>query len=149
MKVAIGKITEQGLRLDERIPAALLNLDGFDLKFVDYLKVDAFFNKIYSEVISKVEITAHCQITCSRCLVEVGQIKKYGSQKTYPLNKLGNFLDINDQIREEILLNFSLKVLCSPDCRGICPNCGRNLNWGKCDCLNEKSSFKEVNNGTS
>ncbi|MCF7870522.1 MAG: YceD family protein [Candidatus Omnitrophica bacterium] len=135
MKVAIGKITEQGLKLDEKIPAALLNLDGFDLKFVDYLTVEAVFNKIYSEITSKVDIRAHCQITCSRCLIEVGQIKKYGFQKSYQLNKLGDFLDINDQIREEILLNFSLKVLCSPDCQGLCPCCGRNLNWGECNCL--------------
>jgi uncharacterized protein len=145
MKVAVGKITEQGLRLDEKIPAASLSLDGFDLKFVDCLKVEAVFTKIYSEVISKIEITAYCQISCSRCLVEVGQIKKYGSQKTYQLNKLGNFLDINDQIREEILLNFSLKVLCTPGCQGLCSCCGRNLNWGECNCSKSQQANKLTN----
>ncbi|MCF7886953.1 MAG: DUF177 domain-containing protein [Candidatus Omnitrophica bacterium] len=136
MKIAVRKITEEGISLDEKTLAKLWNLDGFDLKFVDYIKVRGNFKKIYNEIISNVNVVAPCQIRCSRCLVEVCQIRKYNFQKSYFLDNLGSFLDIDYDIREEILLNFSLKVLCSSDCLGLCSRCGKNLNWGRCNCLN-------------
>ncbi|MFO8053430.1 MAG: DUF177 domain-containing protein [Candidatus Omnitrophota bacterium] len=150
MKIAVRKITEEGIRLDEKIPAKLWNLDGFDLKFVDCIKVRGNFKKIYNEIISNVNVVAHCQIRCSRCLVEVCQIRKYNFQKNYSLDDLGSFLDINYDIREEILLNFPLKVLCSHSCQGLCSCCGRNLNWRKCNCsksqqINKLTNYKLIN----
>ncbi len=136
MKIAVKKITGEGVEFLEKIPANLLNLDGFDLKFVDCVKVKAEFRRIYNEIISKVDIVAPSEVTCSRCLSRVCQIKYYDFQKSYSLNELGNFLNIDQDIREEILLNFPLKSLCSSDCKGLCPSCGRNLNWKKCNCLN-------------
>lgn len=136
MKIAVKKINEEGIELIEKIPANLLNLDGFDLNFIDFIKVKGKFTKIYSEIISKVEITTHCEVICSRCRNQVCQTKDYSFQRSYQVNKLGNFLNIAEEIREEILLNFSLKALCTPDCKGLCLRCGRNLNWGKCNCLN-------------
>ncbi|MDD6168654.1 MAG: DUF177 domain-containing protein, partial [Lachnospiraceae bacterium] len=32
------------------------------------------------------------------------------------------------------LVNWPAKVLCKPDCKGICPKCGTNLNLETCDC---------------
>ena len=43
-------------------------------------------------------------------------------------------LDITDIVRESILAELPLKILCVEDCRGLCPKCGKNLNQGQCDC---------------
>ncbi len=43
-------------------------------------------------------------------------------------------LDLDELLREDILLDMPSKFLCSPDCRGICPKCGKNLNEGPCGC---------------
>lgn len=43
-------------------------------------------------------------------------------------------LDITDIIREAIMAELPLKVLCRDDCRGLCPKCGINLNQGQCKC---------------
>ena len=43
-------------------------------------------------------------------------------------------LDLDDYIREEVQLFLPSKVLCKPDCKGLCSNCGKNLNLGDCDC---------------
>ncbi|MCF7873781.1 MAG: DUF177 domain-containing protein [Candidatus Omnitrophica bacterium] len=136
MKIAVKKITEEGLSLDEKVPVESWNLDGFDLKFIDCIKIQGEFKKIYNEIISKIGIKTHCQIRCSRCLTEVCQVRSYSFEKSYSLDELNNFLNIDQDIREEILLNFPLKVLCSSRCQGLCPRCGRNLNWGRCNCLN-------------
>ena len=43
-------------------------------------------------------------------------------------------LDLDELIRADILLELPTKFLCSPDCKGLCPKCGRNLNEGPCGC---------------
>ncbi|MDE6992731.1 MAG: DUF177 domain-containing protein [Lachnospiraceae bacterium] len=46
----------------------------------------------------------------------------------------GYHLNVDELIKNELLLNWPLKVLCREDCRGICKTCGRNLNDGGCGC---------------
>ena len=43
-------------------------------------------------------------------------------------------LDIIDLIREQFVLALPMKPLCSDSCRGLCPQCGTNLNKSQCDC---------------
>ena len=47
-------------------------------------------------------------------------------------------IDLKEDVREAIILAFPLKPLCRPECRGLCPHCGRNLNEEKCECREEK-----------
>jgi uncharacterized protein len=46
-------------------------------------------------------------------------------------------LDVDLMILEQIELSVPMKFLCKEDCRGLCPNCGANLNDGPCRCLPE------------
>ncbi|MCH5276245.1 MAG: DUF177 domain-containing protein [Desulfovibrionaceae bacterium] len=43
-------------------------------------------------------------------------------------------LDVAAFLWEEFSLALPLKPLCSPQCRGVCPLCGKNLNEGPCGC---------------
>jgi uncharacterized protein len=43
-------------------------------------------------------------------------------------------LDLDEPIRQYGLLAEPLKPLCRPDCAGLCPSCGANLNDGPCGC---------------
>jgi len=43
-------------------------------------------------------------------------------------------LDLREALREELLLAVPQFVECRPDCRGLCPACGANLNAGPCGC---------------
>ncbi len=47
---------------------------------------------------------------------------------------LGNNINAEKMIIDNICLNLPLKHLCSIDCKGLCPSCGKNLNDGCCDC---------------
>lgn len=44
-------------------------------------------------------------------------------------------LDITDLLREQFQLALPMKPLCSEACRGLCPECGTNLNRTQCDCV--------------
>jgi uncharacterized protein len=46
----------------------------------------------------------------------------------------GNGLELNDVLREIVLLALPMRVVCSEACRGICPVCGRNRNQTDCGC---------------
>ena len=43
-------------------------------------------------------------------------------------------LDVEVLVYNELLMNQPEKVLCKPDCKGICKKCGKDLNGGECGC---------------
>jgi len=47
-------------------------------------------------------------------------------------------LDISQEIRDALLLSIPLKRLCSDSCKGLCINCGTNLNRESCQCADRK-----------
>lgn len=46
----------------------------------------------------------------------------------------GDMIDLSALVREEALLALSSRPLCREDCRGLCPQCGINLNVETCSC---------------
>jgi uncharacterized protein len=47
---------------------------------------------------------------------------------------LDDVIDLKQLMEEQFYLALPMKPLCRPDCKGLCPNCGTNLNVGTCDC---------------
>jgi uncharacterized protein len=43
-------------------------------------------------------------------------------------------LDLDEMAVADIILELPSKILCTPDCKGLCPRCGTNLNQTTCDC---------------
>lgn len=43
-------------------------------------------------------------------------------------------LVLEDVLREQVLLTLPARTLCRPDCKGLCPHCGQNLNAEPCTC---------------
>ncbi|MHB1022558.1 MAG: YceD family protein [Acidobacteriaceae bacterium] len=41
---------------------------------------------------------------------------------------------LEDVLREQVLLSLPARTLCKPDCKGLCPRCGQNLNQETCNC---------------
>jgi DUF177 domain-containing protein len=46
----------------------------------------------------------------------------------------GEGLQLEDVLREQILLALPLRVVCKEECKGLCPHCGKNLNYEQCSC---------------
>ena len=53
----------------------------------------------------------------------------------FPLE--GDSADLEDIVRTVFVLNMDSKLLCKPDCQGLCCRCGKNLNDGPCGCQKE------------
>ena len=46
----------------------------------------------------------------------------------------GEGILLEDVLREQVLLALPLKIICRDDCKGLCPQCGKNLNQEQCSC---------------
>jgi uncharacterized protein len=55
-----------------------------------------------------------------------------------------HILDISEVLRQAVLLEVPIQVLCRPDCAGLCQTCGQDLNEGTCDCPDEDSDARWV-----
>ena len=56
-------------------------------------------------------------------------------ETVFPLE--GDSADLEEIVRTIFVLNLDSKLLCKPDCKGLCCRCGKNLNDGPCGCQNE------------
>jgi DUF177 domain-containing protein len=87
-------------------------------------------------------VTAPWTGTCRRCLVpltgrlEVPVRELYteggDGEDTYPL--AGDEVDLEPLARDAVLLDLPVAPLCRPNCKGLCPICGADLNEVTCGC---------------
>jgi uncharacterized protein len=81
---------------------------------------------------------------CRRCATAVGgelviavneRFGEDGSDddELYPI--IDDTLDLGPLLRDAIVLELPATPLCRPDCLGLCPHCGADLNEGACDCV--------------
>ena len=47
----------------------------------------------------------------------------------------GNGIDVDEIVKEQVLLAVPTRMLCREDCKGICPECGNDRNTGECNCV--------------
>lgn len=89
------------------------------------------------------ELNAEVEGQCTRCLDEaiIRLTLPIEELFVYPQEPDAEFfvpdtglIDLAPLIREEVIVQTPIMVLCQPDCAGLCPNCGANLNDGTCNC---------------
>lgn len=102
-------------------------------------------------------ITANMTLDCTRCLTPISRELDLpfeavfvetpedgsGDKELVDLDLVespvsGDSLNIADVIREQILLDLPEQVFCTDDCKGLCPQCGANLNLIDCNCENDE-----------
>ena len=71
---------------------------------------------------------------CARCLDDI-RVTIAVKDLCFHFEKVRDLeVDLTDDVREELLLAVPSCFYCSPDCKGICPMCGTNLNHASCSC---------------
>ena len=101
-----------------------------------------------------VHVTAALEDRCSRCLADVSLPVTVDFQEEFvpvvdimtgarvhlseseDAFRIGPdfFLDLREALRQYTLMGGPAKPLCRPDCAGLCPTCGADLNQGPCAC---------------
>lgn len=135
MKIDINQIPAEGLFLTEDIGPADWDLETDIVKFLGSVKIKGEVTRITNAVTVDLEANGVMRMNCSRCLKEFEVNFQKPLKLNYIANKSEPIIDLTPDIREEIILGYPIKPLCSLDCKGICPKCGKNLNEGKCNCV--------------
>jgi uncharacterized protein len=134
MKIDVRQIHPDGLVLEEALGASQYELETDIVKFSKPIKVRAVISKITNAVTANLSLNASMHMNCSRCLEEFEVNFEKKLRLSYPVDKSEAVIDLGPDIREAIIFDYPIKPLCSPDCKGLCLECGKNLNEGICDC---------------
>jgi len=134
VKIDALRIPPEGINLQEEFWPADMDLETQVISFRGPLKAEAAVEKITNAVSVMVHVVATAQSTCSRCLEEFEIAIDKNIALNYSSAREAPVIDINPDIREEIILDYPMKPLCRPDCKGLCSHCGKNLNKGGCNC---------------
>lgn len=81
------------------------------------------------------DFTAKVAFPIEAVLARTSDGEESEDEWVFPL--VGDSTDLEDIVRTVFVLNLSSKLLCRPDCKGLCPRCGKNLNDGPCGCQKE------------
>jgi len=134
MRIAVDSLGDNPVELEEDIPALTWNINSLDVKFIGNIHLNCKFTKISREIIVEITVDSVREIVCARCLRQVEKTQRQNFKRDYNIDSLKEFLDIDSDVREEMLLDFPMKVLCRPDCKGMCFGCGVDLNSESCRC---------------
>lgn len=134
MKIDIRQIPPEGLSLKEEIPAGELDSETEIVKFASPLQVAARVQRITNAVNVEVAVAGFILFICSRCLASFKRELKKSFRLNYQADNNAPIIELNPEIREEVMLDYPIKPLCRSDCRGLCAKCGKNLNEGGCSC---------------
>jgi uncharacterized protein len=132
MKIKIKELIEQQkIEFDENIDLRGLfsEDDG-----VIYLHVKG--TAVYTPNIAIVDCVINGEIEklCNKCL-EVS-VNKYTAElhQHYDINPFDQDILLDEDIRQAFLLELPLSYVCKESCKGLCPQCGTNLNISSCKC---------------
>lgn len=116
-----------------------------DLK-IEYLRGTLRLSRTKEGILVQATLQTAVQDHCVRCLDPVTNVIDFTVEElfsTYPLPEAefvvdeDAILDLGPLLRAEVLIEESHQVLCSADCKGLCPECGANLNHEACSCTHD------------
>ena len=174
MKLYIDRIPDEGFDIDYQEPT-----ESFDyLKHEEKGAGGIVSGPVHVKLLAKktsggVAINGRLQgnisVSCSRCLVkttldighdffyeclpaEAMEEKEELSSDSVDIHYYtGGEIDITALAQEQLTLVLPMRPLCKEDCKGLCPECGANLNMGDCGCQKgpvdlKFAALKKLNN---
>jgi uncharacterized protein len=126
-------------------------VEKFELEdpFFDNLKISLKLQKLHNQIFLETKLLIKARFECDRCNsifisnleTDYKMVYLFGNNPsdhesdniTYlPLD--ASEIKLDGDIRDYAMLAIPMKKLCKEDCKGLCPECGKNLNEGLCSC---------------
>ncbi len=164
MFIDINKIGVKGLWLQDSVCLDEGQLIEEDSCFLDDLEYTVHFSREDEKIKAKGRIKTTLALRCVYCLenFEMKVDSKFDII-LFPISKLdtahnsavsaeemeyiffdGEEIDLERILLEQVNLFLPFNPTCSSSCKGICPNCGINLNKNKCQCENSSKELSIV-----
>jgi uncharacterized protein len=154
MRIELDRLRETGDRFAHQYEPAELLLDEEHARLTEPPEITGRVQTSGHEVRLKGRITARAEIDCDRCLksvavpVETEFDVTYVPEEDYRASEAaelqeedlslsvfdGETIDVDELVREQLLLALPTRALCTEECKGLCPVCGADRNSDACDC---------------
>lgn len=160
LTLKLEDIPDEGLRLKWQedpldLSGYLEHLTEIDFTFESPLRSEASIKKVGQSVLIRGEVEAVLLLRCARCLKEFS----YPISSSYDLNLRplkgaafkeemdlsqseldiaffeGGEIELSEIACEQVFLEIPIQPLCQEGCKGLCPQCGTDLNVSTCQCV--------------
>ena len=158
MRIELEKLEESGGRFSRTYEIDQLTFDEHELQLIEPVSVEGRLRRKSEEVELRGKLRAKIAVPCGRCLksvelpIDVEFAERFTpavswkDQEQHELSENdlnlavfdGEAIELDDLVREEIVLALPGHVLCDEACKGLCPICGAGLNAGDCDCKSKQ-----------
>lgn len=156
----IDEIPEEGMKIEVSEKAEHFKIDPIEGVLNQDVVVSGILKKADNDVYFSGAVSTVWSVNCSRCLepilnrVETDMTADYVPKGNFPesntdmeLNEADidveyyteNKIDLTQSVYDQIMLSVPLATLCSETCKGLCSQCGTNLNIESCECGGEDS----------
>lgn len=122
--------------------------------YIGNYKTNVVLSKFDNQIILDAETGITANLICDRCANEFHSVIKSNFRNVYLfsvnikdaegekedvvfIHPDMDKIDLDADVRDFAILAVPMKKLCSEDCKGLCPKCGKNLNDGPCNCNEE------------
>jgi uncharacterized protein len=158
--ISVEELKLHPVSISETYPAGALDYHTADFRQSDRLKVRGTAELVGQDSIRfRGHLSTRIESTCARCLGRVDMPVECNFDLTYqPMAVIardeeiqvhaedlevgfygGPGIEVADVVTEQVNLFLPMQVVCSPDCRGLCPTCGANRNLEACNCAETPS----------
>jgi uncharacterized protein len=157
MIIDVDKLPEEGLKVCHDFEYFSADLVEENAVFLQPVQAELSIKKVGEEILIKGRINTRLSFICSRCLcpyefpIDAKFDLVYLPEELEVMNDQledkdidrffysGCKMDIEEVVLEQLNLTFPAKPLCSEDCQGLCPVCGKVIRNSKCGCVTEDS----------
>jgi uncharacterized protein len=154
MRIELDKLEERGGKFTRLYEANDLPLDDPEVRLIGPAEVSGRLQREGNEVALRGRLKSKLEVVCGRCLRPVElpiaadfserfvRAVSWAAEEQHELQAEdlnisvfdGEGIELDDLVREELLLAVPVNVLCREDCQGLCPICGTDRNLNPCQC---------------
>ena len=160
MRIDVENLAEAGRAFEHAYEPGALELDSESASLSREARVAGRASRRGEEIRVKGKIEAGIEVACDRCLAPIAvplevefetafipQERAAAAEENVELHAEdmglaafeGDAIDLDELVREQILLALPNRHLCREECRGLCPACGADLNAGGCGCEHKET----------
>lgn len=149
MKINVSSILKNPdlkLKAEGEVHVSHISYKGEEISINAPIKVDATVENTGKNLLLTGIVKTELILKCSRCLEDFkydleAEFEEELSNKDNEDGSIkfeGDTIDLTDIVINNILLSLPMKAVCSENCKGLCPYCGKNKNHEECDCTDKE-----------
>jgi len=136
MKIMVARIPEEGSSYNGSDPGAVMDLgDDPFVKVEGEVQYALYAQCVSGELIVRGTLSVNLGLRCIRCSEFFSTtVADSDFLRAYPISEDTDSMEISPDMREDLLLHIPTFMVCSERCKGLCAQCGANLNKSSCEC---------------